>query len=111
GLGWRGAAARRAAADGAAERLPPLHGAVRLPVGRRREPRRHAGGLAHSRAPDVGEAHQVGRTGWTVLMGIAVLRDEAARALAQGAVIPAHPPALTAQRKLDDPRPRALTRY
>lgn len=44
-------------------------------------------------------------------MGIAVLRDEAARALAQGAVIPAHPLALTAQRKLDERRQRALTRY
>jgi hypothetical protein len=31
--------------------------------------------------------------------------------LAQGAVIPAHPLALTAERKLDERRQRALTRY
>src|ERR1700693_4112009 len=33
------------------------------------------------------------------------------RVLAQGAVIPAHPLALTADRKLDERRQRALTRY
>src|SRR5437016_7585140 len=33
------------------------------------------------------------------------------RVLARGAVIPAHPLALTAQRKLDERRQRALTRY
>ncbi|MGX1933481.1 dihydrodipicolinate synthase family protein [Microbacterium resistens] len=40
-----------------------------------------------------------------------VLRPEAARTLARGAVIPAHPLALTADRRLDERRQRALTRY
>lgn len=39
------------------------------------------------------------------------LRPEAAQTLARGAVIPAHPLALTAQRTLDERRQRALTRY
>ena len=33
------------------------------------------------------------------------------RVLARGAVIPAHPLALTADRRLDERRQRALTRY
>ncbi|WP_279071945.1 dihydrodipicolinate synthase family protein [Microbacterium lacticum] len=40
-----------------------------------------------------------------------VLRAEAAHALAEGVVIPAHPLALTADRTLDERRQRALTRY
>jgi len=43
--------------------------------------------------------------------GVPTLRPEAARTLAQGAVIPAHPLALTAERRLDERRQRALTRY
>lgn len=39
------------------------------------------------------------------------LRPAAARTLARGAVIPAHPLALTAARRLDERRQRALTRY
>jgi dihydrodipicolinate synthase/N-acetylneuraminate lyase len=39
------------------------------------------------------------------------LRPEAARTLTRGAVIPAHPLALTAERRLDERRQRALTRY
>lgn len=39
------------------------------------------------------------------------LRPEAARTLASGAVVPAHPLALTAERTLDERRQRALTRY
>lgn len=42
---------------------------------------------------------------------VPVLRPEAATTLAQGAVIPAHPLALTADRTLDERRQRALTRY
>lgn len=40
-----------------------------------------------------------------------MLRPEAARTLRRGAVIPAHPLALTADRVLDERRQRALTRY
>lgn len=39
------------------------------------------------------------------------LRPEAAATLARGAVMPAHPLALTASRSLDERRQRALTRY
>lgn len=39
------------------------------------------------------------------------LRPDAARTLSRGAVIPAHPLALTAERRLDERRQRALTRY
>lgn len=39
------------------------------------------------------------------------LRPAAAKTLRMGAVIPAHPLALTAKRRLDEPRQRALTRY
>ncbi|MDR6867083.1 dihydrodipicolinate synthase/N-acetylneuraminate lyase [Microbacterium resistens] len=42
---------------------------------------------------------------------VPVLRREAAETLARGAVIPAHPLALTAGRTLDERRQRALTRY
>ncbi|MCK2025891.1 dihydrodipicolinate synthase family protein [Microbacterium sp. SSW1-47] len=42
---------------------------------------------------------------------VPVLRPEAAATLARGAVIPAHPLALTADRTLDERRQRALTRY
>ncbi|RCS60095.1 dihydrodipicolinate synthase family protein [Microbacterium sp. JB110] len=42
---------------------------------------------------------------------VPVLRTAAARTLAAGTVIPAHPLALTAQRRLDERRQRALTRY
>lgn len=38
-------------------------------------------------------------------------RDAALRIIAQGAVIPAHPLALTAERRIDERRQRALTRY
>lgn len=44
-------------------------------------------------------------------MTVPSLRDAAAQTLARGAVIPAHPLALTAQRRLDERRQRALTRY
>src|SRR5690606_36559514 len=58
----------------------------------------------------------MGRSGREVLMppltSVAPrLRPAAAETLARGAVIPAHPLALTAQRKLDERRQRALTRY
>lgn len=39
------------------------------------------------------------------------LRPEAATTLSRGAVIPAHPLALTSARTLDERRQRALTRY
>jgi hypothetical protein len=39
------------------------------------------------------------------------LRPQAAATLARGTVIPAHPLALTAERRLDERRQRALTRY
>lgn len=42
---------------------------------------------------------------------VPLLRHEAAQTLATGAVIPAHPLALTAERRLDERRQRALTRY
>ncbi|MBN8204806.1 dihydrodipicolinate synthase family protein [Microbacterium esteraromaticum] len=45
------------------------------------------------------------------MSAVPALRPEAARTLAQGAVIPAHPLALTADRTLDERRQRALTRY
>jgi len=45
------------------------------------------------------------------MAAVPVLREEAARTLARGAVIPAHPLALTAARRLDERRQRALTRY
>lgn len=44
-------------------------------------------------------------------MPVPTLRPEAAATLARGAVIPAHPLALTAERMLDERRQRALTRY
>jgi hypothetical protein len=42
---------------------------------------------------------------------VPTLRPEAAQVLSRGAVIPAHPLALTADRQLDERRQRALTRY
>lgn len=45
------------------------------------------------------------------MSAVPVLRPEAAQTLARGAVIPAHPLALTAERTLDERRQRALTRY
>lgn len=44
-------------------------------------------------------------------MTVPRLRPEAAATLARGTVIPAHPLALTADRRLDERRQRALTRY
>ncbi|MFK0239283.1 dihydrodipicolinate synthase family protein [Microbacterium sp. NPDC090281] len=44
-------------------------------------------------------------------MAVPTLRPEAAATLARGAVIPAHPLALTAERRIDERRQRALTRY
>ncbi|MEZ4596054.1 MAG: dihydrodipicolinate synthase family protein [Chloroflexota bacterium] len=44
-------------------------------------------------------------------MALPVLDPAIARALAQGLVIPAHPLALTSERRLDERRQRALTRY
>lgn len=44
-------------------------------------------------------------------MPVPTLRPEAAATLARGTVIPAHPLALTADRRLDERRQRALTRY
>ncbi len=44
-------------------------------------------------------------------MAVPTLRPEAAATLARGAVIPAHPLALTADRRIDERRQRALTRY
>lgn len=45
------------------------------------------------------------------MTAIPSLRPDAARTLARGAAIPAHPLALTARRRLDERRQRALTRY
>jgi hypothetical protein len=45
------------------------------------------------------------------MASVPALRPDAARTLTRGAVIPAHPLALTAQRTLDERRQRALTRY
>ncbi len=45
------------------------------------------------------------------MTAVPALRPEAAQTLARGAVIPAHPLALTAERRLDERRQRALTRY
>lgn len=42
---------------------------------------------------------------------VPALRPEVAQTLARGVVIPAHPLALTAERRLDERRQRALTRY
>jgi dihydrodipicolinate synthase/N-acetylneuraminate lyase len=44
-------------------------------------------------------------------MGLPALEPSIAAALARGVVIPAHPLALTAERRLDERRQRALTRY
>lgn len=44
-------------------------------------------------------------------MAAPTLRPEAAATLARGTVIPAHPLALTAERRIDERRQRALTRY
>jgi dihydrodipicolinate synthase/N-acetylneuraminate lyase len=45
------------------------------------------------------------------MSSVAKMDSEARRALLQGMVIPAHPLALNSQRKLDERRQRALTRY
>ncbi|WP_309127304.1 dihydrodipicolinate synthase family protein [Microbacterium sp.] len=45
------------------------------------------------------------------MSAVPALRPEAAQTLAHGAVIPAHPLALTPERTLDERRQRALTRY
>lgn len=45
------------------------------------------------------------------MASVPVLRAAASEALTRGVVIPAHPLALTADRKLDERRQRALTRY
>lgn len=45
------------------------------------------------------------------MAAVPALRAEAAQTLSRGVVIPAHPLALTAERKLDERRQRALTRY
>ncbi|MGB4136057.1 MAG: dihydrodipicolinate synthase family protein [Microbacterium sp.] len=45
------------------------------------------------------------------MSAVPVLRPEAAQTLSRGAVIPAHPLALTSSRMLDERRQRALTRY
>ncbi|MFD5213981.1 dihydrodipicolinate synthase family protein [Microbacterium sp. NPDC058345] len=45
------------------------------------------------------------------MSAVPALRPEAAQTLAHGAVIPAHPLALTSERTLDERRQRALTRY
>ncbi|MCK2035221.1 dihydrodipicolinate synthase family protein [Microbacterium sp. SSW1-49] len=44
-------------------------------------------------------------------MPVPTLRSEAAATLARGTVVPAHPLALTPDRRLDERRQRALTRY
>ncbi|MFJ2551596.1 dihydrodipicolinate synthase family protein [Microbacterium sp. NPDC087591] len=44
-------------------------------------------------------------------MAVPTLRPEAAATLARGTVVPAHPLALTPDRRLDERRQRALTRY
>ena len=45
------------------------------------------------------------------MTAVPTLRAEAAQTLSRGAVIPAHPLALTADRRLDERRQRALSRY
>lgn len=45
------------------------------------------------------------------MVSVPALHPNAAQTLARGAVIPAHPLALTAERRLDERRQRALTRY
>lgn len=44
-------------------------------------------------------------------MAVPTLRAEAAATLSRGTVVPAHPLALTAERRIDERRQRALTRY
>src|SRR5574341_598757 len=45
------------------------------------------------------------------MAGYPMPSEEVLRALRRGIVIPAHPLALTAERRLDEARQRALTRY
>src|SRR6266478_5163969 len=63
-------------------------------------------GLDPQRRPHVEQADTFRHPGWKVLMKMNVRQQ-----LLSGLVIPAHPLALTAERKLDERRQRALTRY
>src|SRR5437763_14711133 len=60
--------------------------------------------LDPTRRADAREAYTLTNTRWKILMQ---LRNK----LSSGMVIPAHPLALTQERKLDERRQRALTRY
>src|SRR5690348_7414867 len=60
--------------------------------------------MDHARRSHPKQAHSLSKPRWEILMSF---RDQ----LRSGVVIPAHPLALTAERKLDERRQRALTRY
>src|SRR5919198_3852034 len=78
--------------------------AVRLPVRKRRADDRMGRALDRRRRPYLQQADALRSEGREVLMA---WRER----LRKGVVIPAHPLALTAARKLDERRQRALTRY
>src|SRR6185295_18227769 len=61
------------------------------------------GGLDRQGWRDVGQAHSLRSAGRPILMWREKLR--------RGVVIPAHPLALTAERKIDERQQRTLTRY
>jgi dihydrodipicolinate synthase/N-acetylneuraminate lyase len=69
------------------------------------------GGLGRARAPDARQADPFRDQGRPVLSGSAPGLDELRSRLAHGLAIPAHPLALTSERRLDERRQRALTRY
>lgn len=92
--------------DGAAEQRRAVHGAVRLPAGVPGRDARLDLPVGRGRGPEPRQAHAVRATGRGVLMD-----PERERLLRRGTVIPAHPLALDATRRLDEDRQRALTRY
>jgi hypothetical protein len=59
----------------------------------------------------LGQANEVRAAGRAILTDVKPLPRSVAEVLARGSVIPAHPLALTSERKLDERRQRALTRY
>src|SRR5438309_4574901 len=65
---------------------------------------RVAGGLDQQSSSHAEQANSFSRKRWKILMNV---REK----LLSGLVIPAHPLALTPERKLDERRQRALTRY
>ncbi len=91
-------------ADGAAVQLRQMHEAVRLPGRAARPAARMDGALGEGRPAAARQAHWLPEARRQVLMTPLEL-------FAAGCAIPAHPLALTAERKLDERRQRALGRY